>query len=76
MTILINENNNEYYLIISKDNNIIELVNINDLGDTFYFELESDGCPFKYYRILSKEEFDIYLSKIKELKDMVLMFNK
>lgn len=62
ITILINENNNEYYLVINKDNNIIELVNINDLSDTFYFEIEEDVCP---YRILSKEEYNIYLKKKK-----------
>ena len=76
MTILKNENNKKYYLIIDRNENIIEVVNINNMGDTFYFELEKEHCPFKYYRILSKEEYDIYLSKIKELKEMIAMFDK
>ena len=76
MTILKNENNNNYYLVIGREKNVIEVVNINNMGDTFYFELEKEHCPFKYYRILSKEEYDKYLSKIKELKEMIAMFDK
>ena len=75
MSIVKNENNNKYYLIIDKKDNIIEVVNINDLTDTFYFELEQDNCPFKYYRILSKEDYDRYIMKINELKETLLKFN-
>lgn len=76
MTILKNENNNQYYLIINRENNTIELVNINNMGDAFYFELERENCPFKYYRILAKEEYDMYLKKIQDLKEMVSTFDK
>jgi len=76
MTILRNKSNNKYYLIISKEGNVIEIVNINNMGDTFYFELEKEYCPFEYYRILSKKEYDMYLRKIQDLKEMVAMFDK
>lgn len=46
------------------------------MKDTFYFELEENNCPFKYYRILSKEEYDIYQKKIQDLKDLAAMFDK
>ena len=36
VTILKNKNNGMYYLILSKNNNIIEVVNINDNRDYFY----------------------------------------
>ena len=75
MTILKNENSEKYYLIINREENIIEVVNINNMGDTFYFELEN-VCPFKYYRMLSKEEYDIYLKKIQDLKDTIALFKK
>ena len=75
MTILKNENSEKYYLIINREGNIIEVVNINNMGDTFYFELEN-VCPFKYYRMLSKEEYDIYLKKIQDLKDTIALFKK
>lgn len=39
-----------------------------------FFELEENNCPFKYYRVLSKQEYEIYLKKVNELKDMVAMF--
>ena len=52
-------NNGNYYLIIDRNDNVIELVNINDIGDTFYFELEKKYCPFEYYRVMSKEEYNI-----------------
>ncbi len=75
MTILQNENNQNLYLIISREENIVEMVNMNNIGDIFYFELE-EHCPFKYYRVLSKEEYEIYLKKIQDLKDMVAQFDK
>ena len=75
MTILKNENSEKYYLIINREGNIIEVVNINNMGDTFYFELEN-VCPFKYYRMLSKEEYDIYLKKIQDLKDTIALFKR
>ena len=68
MTVVKNANNDKYYLIIDRKDNIIEVVNINNMGDSFYFELEEGNCPFKYYRILAKEEYDMYLNKIAELK--------
>lgn len=76
MTIIKNENTNKFYLVVSRDKNIVELVNINNMADAFYFELESETCPFKYYRILSKEEYNIYLSKLKELKEIAAGFEK
>lgn len=76
MVIAQNENNQQYYLIISRNENTIEVDNINDLGDSFYFELEKASCPFQYYRILSKEEYDKYLDKIQQSKDMVEMFQR
>ena len=64
-----------YYLIIDMDDNVIELVNINDIGDTFYFELEKKYCPFEYYRVMAKEEYNMYLKKIKDLKEMCAVFS-
>lgn len=75
MVVLKDLNNGKYYLIIDRKDNIIELVNINDLGDTFYFELDKKYCTFEYYRVLSKEDFNMYLKKIKELKEICVMFN-
>lgn len=74
MTIIQNVNNKKYYLIISRNDNVIEIVNINEISDMYFFELEENNCPFKYYRVLSKQEYDIYLKKVNELKDMVAMF--
>lgn len=74
MTIIQNVNNKKYYLIISRNDNVIEIVNINEISDMGFFELEENNCPFKYYRVLSKQEYDIYLKKVNELKDMVAMF--
>ena len=76
MTVLENEINKEYYLIISREDKIIEVVNINDFKDKFYFELEKEKCPFNYYRVLSKEEYSLYLKKIEDFKEMVAMFDK
>ena len=75
MVILKDLNNGNYYLIIDMDDNVIELVNINDIGDTFYFELEKKYCPFEYYRVMSKEEYNMYLKKIKDLKEMCAVFS-
>ena len=75
MVILKDLNNGNYYLIIDRNDNIIELVNINDIGDTFYFELEKKYCPFEYYRVMSKEEYNMYLKKIKDLKEMCAVFS-
>lgn len=76
MVILQHKNNKKYYLILSRENNIVELVNINDMSDCYLFELEKKTCPFVYYRIVSKEEFDMYINKVNEFKDMVAMFDK
>lgn len=76
MVILKNKNNNKYYLILSREGNVIEIVNINDMKDLYYFELDKEQSLFDYYRILSKQEFDIYLKKIQEFKDLVAMFDK
>lgn len=75
MVILKDLNNGNYYLIIDRNDNVIELVNINDIGDTFYFELEKKYCPFEYYRVMSKEEYNMYLKKIKDLKEMCAVFS-
>ena len=75
MVILKDLNNGNYYLIIDRNDNVIELVNINDIGDTFYFELEKKHCPFEYYRVMSKEEYNMYLKKIKDLKEMCAVFS-
>ena len=74
MMIIRNTNNQKYYLIISKEENVLELVNINNLSDAFYYEYDND-CPFEYYRILSKDEYDIYLKKINDIKDLVASLN-
>ena len=72
---ILKKKNGNYYLIIDRNDNVIELVNINDIGDTFYFELEKNHCPFEYYRVMSKEEFNMYLKKIKDLKEMCAVFS-
>lgn len=73
MVILKHIGNNKYYLILNRNGDIAELVNINDLGDSFCYELDKD-CPFKYYRILPKEEFDDYVKRIEELKALTATF--
>lgn len=74
MVVLKNKNNNEYYLIIDRKDNIIELVNINNIKDSYYFELEKNNFPFEYCRIMSKEEFEKYINVINDLKEIVSMF--
>ena len=74
MTIVKNKNNKEFYLIIDKKDNIIEVVNINNLGDSFKFELEENNNPFSYYKIISTEEYTHYLEKIRELKEITKKF--
>lgn len=63
-----NTNTNKNYLILSREENIVELVNTNDLRDTFFFLLEENNCPYEYYKIMSEEEFNKYQKKINELK--------
>lgn len=75
MVILKNKNNGMYYLILSKNNNIIEVVNINDNRDYFYFKLDEEACPFIYYRIISVEEFEIYKNKIQDIKNIAASFD-
>ncbi len=66
--IIHNTNTKKNYLILSREENVIELVNINDLRDTFFFLLEENNCPYEYYKIISEEEFNEYKKKINELK--------
>lgn len=73
MTIIKHFNNN-LYLILSRKDNIIEVVNINNLGDSFFYELTNDNTTFTYYRVIPKDEFDIYVKKIEELKSIVSQF--
>lgn len=75
MVILRHNITGKYYLIISLDNNVMELVNINDLSDLFYFEI-SETMPFAYYRVMDKNEFDKYLKKVKEFKEVVLTLQR
>lgn len=75
MVILRHNITGKYYLIISLDNNVMELVNINDLSDLFYFEI-SETMPFAYYRVMDKNEFDKYLKKVKEFKEVALTLQR
>ena len=68
-TIIVNKKNNNYYLILSRNDNTLELVNINDLSDYFYYILGEDSGPYEYYRIISEEEFLEYNKKINELQN-------
>lgn len=74
MVIIQNKNNNQYYLILDKIEDTIEIVNINRMEDRYYFELDRDANPFQYYRIMSKEEFDLYYDRVQEFKDIVAKF--
>lgn len=71
MVIIKNTINKKYYLIIDKKDNILEIVDINNISDLIYFELDINNNPFKYCRVLSKDEFDNYLNKINEIKKLV-----
>ena len=75
MSIITDKNTNENYLIISRKENEIELVNVNDFGDYFYFILEEDNCPYKFYRTLGKDEFEEYTKKIEEYKTILGMIS-
>ena len=70
MTIIYNQINKKNYLILSRENNTVELVNINDIKDYYYFELEKNNCPYEYYRIISEEEFIEYKNKVYEIKQL------
>ena len=71
MSIINNINTNKEYLIISKKGKILEIVNINDISDLCYFELDIKNNPFKYSHKLTKEEYNIFLNRINEIKKLV-----
>lgn len=75
-TIIVNKKNNNYYLILSRNDNTLELVNINDLSDYFYYILGEDSGPYEYYRIISEEEFLKYNKKINELQELAKLLVK
>lgn len=75
MVILNNSTNGNYYLIIERKDDIIEMVNINDFSDLIQFKLERGNCPLKYYKVMPKEEFDKYVQKVNDFKSLVNKFN-
>lgn len=75
-TIVINTNTNKYYLILSKKDNILEIVNINEMKDYCYFEVTDDNNPFEIYRVVDDLEFDRYRKKIDEFMNLVSTFKR
>ena len=69
MMIVTNTLNKENYLILSRKDNIVDLVNINNLSDNYEFLIE-DNCPLRYFKSLDEEEFNKYQIKINELKQL------
>ena len=70
MSIITNIVTKENYLIVSRNNNVLELININDLGEYFNFLYEENNFPYKFYRTLSVLEYEKYIQKIDELKNI------
>ena len=68
MSIITHKVTKNNYLIISREKNILELLNINDFGDYFYYLLENNKCPYKFYRTISVYEYEEYVKKIDEFK--------
>lgn len=66
-SIVLNKYTNKYYLVLSKKNNILEIVNINDMKDYTEFEITEDNNPFILFRMASNKEFIMYRNKIDEL---------
>ena len=76
MTIICNKINKKNYLILSKEENTVELVNINDFSDYFYFYLEEDNNPYEYYRMMPEKEFLEYKNKINQFKKLANEISK
>ena len=70
MSIITNIITKENYLIVSRNNNVLELININNLGEYFNFLYEENNFPYKFYRTLSVLEYEKYIQKIDELKNI------
>lgn len=73
MTVVSNGNSKDEYLIVGREGNVIELVNMNHLEDSYYFEFNESPCPYHYSRIMAKEDYDVYINKMKDLKNISLM---
>lgn len=59
--------NKKQYVILSKKDNVLELVNINYCGDYFTYSLE-ENIPFCYYDIMNKNEFTKYVKQVEKMK--------
>ena len=74
--VIINDKvNGENYLILSRNNNVIELVNINDFSDYFYYELDENNTRFNIFKAISSKEFNAYYDKVKYFKQLALSLN-
>ena len=72
--IVTNTINKQNYLILNKENNIVDLININNLSDNYQFLIEENNCPLKYFKSIDELEFNEYLQKINELEQLAKDF--
>ena len=72
--IVTNTINKQNYLILNKENNIVDLININNLSDNYQFLIEENNCPLKYFKSIDELEFNKYLQKINELEQLAKDF--
>ncbi len=72
--IVTNMINKENYLILNKENNVVDLININNLSDNYQFLIEENNCPLKYFKSIDDLEFDKYKQKINELEQLAKDF--
>lgn len=74
--VIINDRvNGENYLILSRNNNVIELVNINDFSDYFYYELMDNDTRYNIFKVISNEEYNGYYDKVKYFKQLAMSLN-
>lgn len=74
MAIINNVNNKNKYLILSKNNDVFELLNINDMSDYFNIKLDNKQNLFKFYRMMPMSEYEDYKKKVQEFMNIVSTF--
>lgn len=74
MAIINNVNNKHKYLILSKNNDVFELLNINDMSDYFSIKLDNKQNLFEFYRMMPMSEYEDYKKKVQEFMNIVSTF--
>lgn len=67
--VIYNTMNKTYYLIINRESNVVELVNIDKIYDTFEYEISKEN-PFQLSEKFDETEFENFMIKINKLKEL------